>query len=170
LVRSWFVRWLPVRLFVGVLGMLISFIIAIWTACVGQLCSCTRSFSNAEPHVHRGFHRSWETVKREVLGKVESLVQECRNDDNSFKLPVKIIVCGHSLGGAIATLAACDIASQQPDVNQLSCYVFGCPRVGDQHFVDMYNKKVRASVFQFVSPCNLLARLVHAAASCCKSV
>ena len=36
---------------------------------------------------------------------------------------------GHSLGGALAVLASLEIARQHPD-SHITCYTFGCPRVG----------------------------------------
>ena len=40
---------------------------------------------------------------------------------------------GHSLGGALATLAAIELrrACSRSENLQLSCYVFGAPRTGD---------------------------------------
>ena len=51
---------------------------------------------------------------------------------------------GHSLGGALATLAAYDIqaACDCRDKLDLSCYTFGAPRTGNHAFVHDYNDKV----------------------------
>ena len=38
---------------------------------------------------------------------------------------------GHSLGGALATLASYDLKQVLPDRAQLSCYTFGAPRTGE---------------------------------------
>ncbi len=40
---------------------------------------------------------------------------------------------GHSLGGALATLAACEIAKACPAVD-VACYTFGAPRTGNHAF------------------------------------
>ena len=42
--------------------------------------------------------------------------------------PPRIWITGHSLGGALATLAAIDLAKQHPGC-PLCLYTFGCPRV-----------------------------------------
>ena len=45
-----------------------------------------------------------------------------------------LVITGHSLGGALATLMALDIAANQSISsfnNTLTCYTFGSPRVGD---------------------------------------
>ena len=44
---------------------------------------------------------------------------------------------GHSLGGALATLAAYDFATAAQACGKtlnLACYTFGCPRVGNHAF------------------------------------
>ena len=45
-----------------------------------------------------------------------------------------ILVTGHSLGGALATLFAATIARRMSTVNVV-CFVFGSPRVGNRKFV-----------------------------------
>lgn len=50
-----------------------------------------------------------------------------------------LLVTGHSLGGAIAQLAALDLASQGYNVTLVT---FGSPRVGDVQFADMLVKTV----------------------------
>lgn len=58
---------------------------------------------------------------------------------------VPILVTGHSLGGAIATLCAVDIAYRMPDLADkidLHCYTFGCPRTGNRAFARLQNRLV----------------------------
>ncbi len=51
---------------------------------------------------------------------------------------------GHSLGGALATLAALDVRRGCPGLGRLdlSCYTFGAPRTGDHAFACDYNGAV----------------------------
>jgi hypothetical protein len=62
-----------------------------------------------------------------------------------YKLPVgHITICGHSLGGALATLLAIDLAENihiAPSV-----FTFASPRVGDVAFVGAYNQIVPDTV------------------------
>ena len=66
------------------------------------------------------------------------------------KSPVKhIIFSGHSLGGALATLAAVQFSKQYPDII-ISCVTFGSPRVGNGKFAAMFNKCCTGS-YRFVN-------------------
>jgi hypothetical protein len=55
-------------------------------------------------------------------------------------------VLGHSLGGALATLAAYDIRKQLQEAGRQSvevvCYSFGAPRTGNHAFARDYNHVV----------------------------
>lgn len=58
---------------------------------------------------------------------------------------MQILLTGHSLGGALATLAAYDIALSLESVlrkDQISCYAFGAPRTGTHAFAENYNLAV----------------------------
>ena len=62
-----------------------------------------------------------------------------------LSLLVQICCTGHSLGGALATLAAFDISRAMEWVNRptkIICYTFGAPRVGNYAFAETYNKLV----------------------------
>ena len=56
------------------------------------------------------------------------------------------MVTGHSLGGAVATLAAFDIARKAQELGirqeQVLCYTFGAPRTGSAAFAELYNQTV----------------------------
>jgi hypothetical protein len=54
----------------------------------------------------------------------------------------RLFVTGHSLGGALATLAAKGFAASCPGVPRLTCYTYGSPMVGNDDFVEDYNAKV----------------------------
>jgi hypothetical protein len=59
-----------------------------------------------------------------------------------FNTPVtKLTICGHSLGSALATLLALDVAVNSP-YQQPQVYTFASPRVGDMHFHNFFNSIV----------------------------
>lgn len=53
-------------------------------------------------------------------------------------------VCGHSLGGALATLLALDVAANTV-YKDPSVYTFGSPRTGDSLFASTYDQVVKNS-------------------------
>ena len=59
--------------------------------------------------------------------------------------PLRII--GHSLGGALASLAALDFYLNFKPVGtsleSMTVRTFGCPCVGNQPFVDLYNDSIK---------------------------
>lgn len=66
------------------------------------------------------------------------LVQNLRKDKKQ-----KVIVTGHSLGGALATLAAYDLELHASvPAHKLECYTFGAPRVGNYPFAYDYDQRV----------------------------
>ncbi|WP_244935627.1 lipase family protein [Paenibacillus glycanilyticus] len=79
---------------------------------------------------HKGFTDIYTTTRSQVLDLIE-------------QLPVEkpLFITGHSLGGALATLAALDIAVNTPFTAPI-VYTFGAPRVGDTRFVKLYNNTV----------------------------
>ena len=50
-------------------------------------------------------------------------------------------IAGHSLGGALATLAAYDLQAEF-GFKELQCYTFGCPRTGNHAFAQDYERVV----------------------------
>lgn len=53
-----------------------------------------------------------------------------------------VIVTGHSLGGALATLCAVDVQYNFSDRVTIEAYTFGAPSVGNDGFRDSYNQRV----------------------------
>ena len=66
-------------------------------------------------------------------------------DDAMFNI-VLLPASGHSLGGALATLAAYDIRKGLQacgkDAAEVMCYSFGAPRTGNHAFAKDYNNVV----------------------------
>lgn len=75
--------------------------------------------------VHNGFYEAFQSIEDQIL-----------NSDDIKKLPV--ILAGHSLGGAIATLTMAALHEQNRLID--SCYTFGSPKVGDQTFSDRFKE------------------------------
>eukprot|EP00898_Chlorokybus_atmophyticus_P005033 jgi/Chlat1/5530/Chrsp369S05344 len=84
--------------------------------------------------VHSGFYYAWQRLAEQVFNCVyEQLEQNQR----------PILVTGHSLGAAEATLCAYDLRRiMQLQPSELFVYTFGSPRVGNPAFVRSYDKLV----------------------------
>eukprot|EP00668_Euglena_longa_P012500 GGOE01014955.1.p1 GENE.GGOE01014955.1~~GGOE01014955.1.p1 ORF type:complete len:1132 (+),score=268.54 GGOE01014955.1:77-3472(+) len=85
------------------------------------------------PRVHKGFYAAWKALRVEMLQKLAEAVDESGT--------CKIYISGHSLGGAIATLAAYEVSRAYPD-HQVVLYTFGSPRVGNVEFCRYFDKQV----------------------------
>lgn len=82
--------------------------------------------------LHKGFYRDqYLLVREQILNTVFGYV--------STNNKCNIIVSGHSLGGALAILAAFDIKFACNTFN-VTCVALGAPRVGNSTFTKEYNK------------------------------
>ncbi len=60
-----------------------------------------------------------------------------------FPRPVTSLnICGHSLGGALATLLALDVGANTGLGHRVVAYTYASPRTGDPSFADAYNQAV----------------------------
>ena len=82
--------------------------------------------------VHAGFYAAYNDIRADVVSIMTSMRQQYPNS--------QMIVTGHSLGAAIATLAYVDLYSQLGSVDYL--YTFGSPRVGDDSFAKYVNEQL----------------------------
>lgn len=91
--------------------------------------------------VHAGFLRSYTTngFRTRVLASLGRAIRAARGGD--IHRGVRVLVTGHSLGGALAMLCALDVARKWHGVD-LSCYTFGAPRVGNPIFAWLYSTLV----------------------------
>ncbi|MGM9988490.1 MAG: lipase family protein [Bacillaceae bacterium] len=79
-------------------------------------------------NVHSGFLSIYTEIRPSLLYYLSSLPKT-----------KPLIITGHSLGGALAILAALDVKVNTPFEQVIMCN-FGAPKVGDKPFVTTYNK------------------------------
>ena len=113
--------------------------------------------------VHMGFYSQYMAVR-------DALMESLTTHEGEFD---EVYVMGHSLGGALATLAAPDIATVLPD-KRVHCHTFGSPRVGDDAFVKYFDGKVSSCwrVFNQEDPVRLVPmshRFKHVSGGLCIS-
>ena len=87
--------------------------------------------TGSDIQVHRGFIKAYKSVRDKI--------HECIKKNPSV---ASVHVCGHSLGGALATLCAVDLQYNFGDQMMIQCFPSGNPRVGNKAFVRSYNKRV----------------------------
>ena len=88
--------------------------------------------------VHLGFNNTFKTIRPQL----ERFFDQQKN-------PITAVHCiGHSLGGALASLAA-EWATQTRRASKVNLYTFGCPRVGMEGFVRRFEDRIQGgSIFR----------------------
>lgn len=89
--------------------------------------------------IHRGFYDYFTEKHRDEIDEIMKAHEEYNN----------VVFTGHSMGGALATLAACYYGIEQPARN-IYCISFGAPRVGNKSFAQKFDETVFKS-FRFVN-------------------
>jgi len=99
--------------------------------------------------VHRGFLHAFELVKDDVVNTIQ------RFRDKT--LPQSLWCTGHSLGGALAVVAAASLSVGGHKVNGL--YTFGQPRVGDDTFANECVGRLAGQHYRFVNNNDTVTRV-----------
>ncbi|MBF2759355.1 MAG: lipase family protein [Ectothiorhodospiraceae bacterium AqS1] len=92
--------------------------------------------------VHRGFKNHYE--------KIANRIQNDLNKKEYIRKP--LIIAGHSLGGALATIAAKRLIHQG---GIAACYTFGAPRVGDEK----WSHDVKTPIYRLVNAADCVTML-----------
>lgn len=104
--------------------------------------------------VHFGFASAWSSIAEKVFNALQPYGTR------------PVILCGHSLGGALAILGAALLRRHR--VNVHSVYTFGAPRVGDKTFQQRYNAtpvpgspfaNLGEATFTIIDDCDLVPRI-----------
>ena len=90
-------------------------------------------FINEGEKVHIGFKYCWESVVGDTYNAIDTALENLQGKATD------IVVCGHSLGGAVATLYAYSIKNHYPHYN-IKSLTIGSPRVGNKVFKENYDK------------------------------
>ncbi len=101
--------------------------------------------------VHEGFFRCYDSIivalSRLLGGSSVFKYQNCK----------PLFVFGHSLGGALAILAALELNKQGFSIAQV--ITFGAPRVGNKNFARLYDSVLRPRTFRIVNQNDIVPRL-----------
>jgi triacylglycerol lipase len=96
--------------------------------------------------VHAGFKSAVDEVWRDVTGHIRALQTTKRRP---------FWICGHSLGAALATVAA-NLCSADQALGFTGLYTFGSPRVGDRRFG---GRIAPTSVFRFQNDSDVVSHV-----------
>lgn len=80
--------------------------------------------------VHRGFYTAAAQINDKIIPLVHALLAENAQQ--------KLVVTGHSLGGALAVFAALELSKL---TDHISLYTYGQPRVGNSDFAKYYSTR-----------------------------
>ena len=95
--------------------------------------------SRSGAKLHRGFGEAYLSVRDELHDAV-----------NAHSDAQHLVVTGHSLGGALATVCAIDLQYNFSPGRTVEVYSFGAPRVGNGSFRETFNRRLPDSSFRFV--------------------
>ncbi|KAL0041862.1 hypothetical protein WJX79_007144 [Trebouxia sp. C0005] len=92
---------------------------------------------------HSGFLQQFAGVCRPDVPEknMSSVIEQL----SGGRVPTRVLCCGHSLGGALATLGATWAALQYPQAD-IRCITFGSPRVGNKAFKRAFHTLVGTSL------------------------
>ena len=82
-------------------------------------------------NVHNGFYQATKNIKDQIIDVVEEMIKK--------RPTYKIIIYGHSLGGAVSNLLSMELVKANITT---SVYTYGSPRVGDKKYALFFNTKI----------------------------
>ncbi|KAF0690077.1 Aste57867_18526 [Aphanomyces stellatus] len=92
------------------------------------------------PFVHRGFLTAYAAVREQCHAALKDLLARYDDMRGCSSTAVQVYCTGHSLGGALATLAALDFKLNLRQAAVL--YNYGSPRVGTHSFSRVFNSEI----------------------------
>jgi len=125
---------------------------------------------------HAGFKRAYMSVRGSIrslicaagladeTSKREAVLKAFRGEAIATKGKYRLVCTGHSLGGALATLAAADLvwSGAASHFGEVEVYTYGAPRVGNRAFCEAVNEAV-PSIYRVVNGQDVIARLPRGA-------
>ena len=107
-------------------------------------------------HTEDGFTEMYTSLRTDVAPGAPSVVRALAM--LPFVLPVtSLTICGHSLGGALVTLLALDVAANTVFKNP-TVYTYASPRTGDAAFAGTYDQVVK-NTFRIANRIDLVPKL-----------
>lgn len=98
--------------------------------------------------VHAGFLGAWLKIRPSIVAALQGKLTHGQT----------LYVDGHSLGGALATICACDFACGRY-AGRVTLYTFGSPRVGDRRFAEFCESRLPGQIWRFVHSNDIVTRI-----------
>lgn len=102
--------------------------------------------------VHNGFYRAL----MDIWPQMKTTIRSYRRTSNTHP-DRPLWLTGHSLGGALATLAIATLI--EADETFYGAYTFGCPRAGDRVFARTFNVEAKSKIFRFQNNADIVTRV-----------
>ena len=100
--------------------------------------------------VHKGFH----DALMDVWPMMRQAIRRMRPSNQIYR---PLWLAGHSLGGALATIAASTLVDE--DETFFGVYTFGSPRCGDKEFARVYKIEAGERTFRFQNNNDIVSRV-----------
>lgn len=94
-------------------------------------------FIDKKMKIHKGFNKQFMSLKDEIAINIAEILENNKNITN-------LCFTGHSLGGALATVASLWFKNIHKSLI-VECTTFGSPRVGNKEFVKCFKKTIDVS-------------------------
>lgn len=109
-------------------------------------------------YFHKGFWKATEDIWEPLLAKYQQFQQQDRDKQKDLKQKKvrPLFLTGHSLGGAMATIAATKLIHQ--DLPFISTYTFGQPRTMTHNTARIINGKAENRFFRFQNNNDMVTR------------
>ncbi|KAF9149312.1 hypothetical protein BG015_008896 [Linnemannia schmuckeri] len=103
---------------------------------------------------------SWRDIGNSILDIYNNQYRNEQDGDYKRK-KLRFYICGHSLGGALATIfLAKMVECNSPLLDIFSgLYTFGCPRLGDKDFSHAFGPRLACKMFHHVHNNDIFARV-----------
>lgn len=118
-----------------------------------------------ESRFRTGSDSSMTALLRHVNREIKSLQDDVLDEKGAAVDAlddVRLLITGHSLGGAVATVFAHQVASQRTDI-PINVVTFGSPRVGTRSFARSFNAKHSIKYLRVQQGCDVVTQLPY----CC---